>query len=85
MFTMHIELGWHGIWESYLNLWPDQVFWDIDCLFWETPHKRSRAILKNNGIRWHSLCIVEAHMTPKISPELMYVIIATVAFVLMNR
>jgi hypothetical protein len=43
------------------------------------------AILKNNLIGRGSLYSMEANMTPKISPELMYLIIAAVAFVLINR
>ena len=43
------------------------------------------AILKNNLIGRGSLYIMEANMTPKISPELMYLIMAAVAFVLINR
>lgn len=43
------------------------------------------SVLKNNWISGGSLCIVEANMTPKINPDLMYLIIAAVAFVLINR
>ena len=51
----------------------------------ERLNRAGSAILKNNLIGRGSLSIMEANMTPKISPELMYLIIAAVAFVLINR